>query len=329
MLRLFLILWLSALSSVPQNSTARERSAGLASVPGTPFERREVADLLGRKVTYYISQPKGGLAPILLMLQGSGCARVINEQRGSSFSTVFNLVPFAQDGQFTVVAVEKPYAGMGSPGGSPGTAKQCSTEFNQDFTAERWLVAIRAALEDARKAPWVDARRTLAFGFSEGAVMASVLAGQDPSITDVVSISGSGTTQLFDFVVLAYQHCFNPAECLAEVDRNLGEIRSDPESATRFAWGHAYKRWTSFFRIDPGAELLRSKARVYMAFGTADQNVPALSAEHALARLRIAGHDVTVRRIPDGGHSLAKASDGNWNALDKEFRAALDWFWQR
>lgn len=131
MLRLFLILWLSALSGVPQSSTARERSAGLASVPGTPFERREVADLLGRKVTYYISQPKGGLAPILLMLQGSGCARVINEQRGSSFSTVFNLVPFAQDGQFTVVAVEKPYAGMGSPGGSAGTARQCSTEFNQ------------------------------------------------------------------------------------------------------------------------------------------------------------------------------------------------------
>lgn len=329
--RLCIVLFLSAALNLPQSSVAQE-SAGPgspANLPGTPFDRREIQDSLGRKVTYYLSQPKKAPAPILLMLQGSGCARVINEQRGSSFSTIFNLVPFAQGGQFTVVAVEKPYAGTAAQGGSTGTSRQCSAEFNEDFTAERWLVAIRAALEDARQAPWVDLRRTLVFGFSEGAVMASLLASSDSGITDVVSISGSGTTQLFDFVVLAYQHCFNSVECLAEVDRNLNDIISDPNSATRFAWGHAYKRWTSFFRVDPGAELLRSKARVYMAFGTADQSVPALSAEHALARLRIAGRDVTVRRVPDAGHSLTRSSDGNWNALDKEFRAALDWFWQR
>lgn len=332
MFRWSAVILVSAAFILPVASAAEERAAGQgaqSTVPGTPLERREVEDSLGRKITYYISQPKRAPAPILLMLQGSGCARVINEQRGSSFSTVFNLIPFAQAGQFTVVAIEKPHSMTAGQGGSAGSSRQCSAEFNEDFTAERWLVAIRAALDDAKKAAWVDARRTLVFGSSEGAVMGSLLAGQDSSVTDVVSISGSGTTQLFDFIVLAYQHCFNSAECLADVDRNLKDINSDPNSATRFAWGHAYKRWTSFFRVDPGAELLRSKARVYMAFGTADQNVPALSAEHAVARLRIAGRDVTVRRIPDAGHSLARSSDGNWTSLDKEFRAALDWFWQR
>lgn len=292
-------------------------------VPGTPLEQREIVDSLGRTITYYISRPHKATAPILLMIQGSGCAPIINLQPQNSYSTLFDLLPFAQEGEFTVVAVEKPFA-SGKPG---GTAVACRPEFNADFTAERWLVALRAALEDARKAPWVDHRRTLVFGISEGAVMADLLAGHDESITDVIAIGGSGTTQLFDFVALCYR-AFDASECLADVDRNVQAIQADPDSSTRFAWGHPYKRWSSFFRVDPGDELLRSKARIYIAFGTADEAVPALSEEIAIAKLRLAGRDLTVRRVANAGHSLSEGARVNLHDMDREFRAALRWFSQ-
>jgi predicted esterase len=293
-------------------------------VPGTPLEQREVVDGLGRTITYYISHPKKPTAPILLMIQGSGCAPVINVQPGNSYSTLFDLVPFAQEGDFTVVAVEKPFA-SGKP---TGTAVSCSPEFNNDFTAERWLSALRAALGDARKSSSVDRGRMLVFGFSEGAVMADLLAGRDASVTDVISIGGSGTTQLFDFVALCYR-AFDAPQCLSDIDRNLDAIRADPDSSTKFAWGHPYKRWSSFFHVYPGDELLRSNARIYIAFGTADDSVPALSEELAIAKLRLAGKDLTVRRVANAGHSLSEGARTNLQDMDREFRAALSWFWAR
>jgi pimeloyl-ACP methyl ester carboxylesterase len=322
---LWVALGLVCLTDASANGLEQERP-GVA-IAGLPLERREIRDDLGRDVTYYISHPKKPKAPILLMIQGSGCDPVIVEQPAGSYSTLFDLLPFAAEGEFTVVAVEKPFSGMAS-GRSGGTAVPCGAQFNADFTAERWMAALQSALHDARKSPWVDGRRTLIFGFSEGAVMADLLAGRDDSVTDVIAIGGSGTTQLFDFVALTYRRGFDTSVGLADIERNVEAINANPDSSTQFAWGHPYKRWSSFFRIDPGAELLRSKARVYIAFGTADESTPALSEEVAIARLRLAGRDVTVRRVPNAGHSLSDSVRTNYQDMDKEFRAALAWFWR-
>jgi pimeloyl-ACP methyl ester carboxylesterase len=225
------------------------------------------------------------------------------------------------------MAVEKPYSG---PVGevSPGSARSCSAEFNADFTAESWLAALQASVADARRLPWVDERRTLLFGTSEGAVMASLLAANDKKISDVVVIGGSGTTQLFDFLAFAYQRCFDRSECIAEVERQARAIAAVPQSSTQFAWGHPYKRWTSFFAVDPAAALLRSRARVYAAFGTADSSVPPISQELIVARLMAAGRDITVRRVPNAGHGLVSAGAQDWAEADREYGRALDWFWR-
>ncbi len=294
-------------------------------IPRTPIERHEISDSGGRRITYYISRPANP-APLLLMIQGSGCERVMNIAEAGSYSTLYNFLPYAGRQRFTVMAVEKPFSG---PVGevSPGSARNCSPEFNRDFTAQSWLAALQAALADARRLPGVDRRRTLAFGTSEGAVMAALLAGADDRITDVVVIGGSGTTQLFDFLAFAYQRCFDRSQCIADIERQARAIAGAPQSSTDFAWGHPYKRWTSFFGVDPGHALLRSRARVYVAFGTADASVPAISQELIVARLMSAGRDVTVRRVPNAGHGLTSAGAQDWSEADREFGLALDWFW--
>lgn len=296
--------------------------AGVATaepVSGTALDKLELRDAAGRTITYYTNHPAKP-APILLMIQGSGCDTFVKGSGQSIYSTMFNLLPYAQAGQFKVVAVEKPFSDPKAPS---GTAERCSPEFRADFTAESWLEALRAVLVEVRKAPDADPRRSVVMGMSEGAVMASLLAGRDPSVTEAIIISGTGTSQLFDFLALAYQ-CFDRSACIAQVETLLRAIRADPQSADKFAWGHPHKRWTSFFAVDPGAELLRSKARIYWALGTADTNVPPLSQEVAIARLLVAGRDVTVRRVADGNHGLMQPG-ADFSVLDKEYRTALDW----
>ncbi len=295
-------------------------------IPGTTFEQHQITDKSGRQLTYYLSHGAAP-APLLLMIQGSGCGSVMHVQGNGSYSTLFDLLPFGKEGQFTVMAVEKPYSGDSS-GQRPGSAESCSAQFNHDFTADSWLLALQTSVRDARKLEWIAKGRTLVVGLSEGAVMATLLAGHDATITDVVSIGGSGTTQLFDFIVHAYRMCFDASPCLADVEEKVRAINADPANSTSFAWGHPYKRWSSFFHVDPGEELLRSNARVYMAFGTADQSVPALSQEVAVAKLMAAGRDLTVRRVPDANHSLTDPEAPNINDLDKELRLALQWFWK-
>jgi pimeloyl-ACP methyl ester carboxylesterase len=295
-------------------------------IPRTALERHQIGDRLGRQVTYYVSHPATP-APLMLMIQGSGCEPVMHVADAGSYSSMYNLIPYAGQGRFTVIAVEKPFSGA-APGQRPGGAQGCSAEFNADFTAESWLVALQASLADARRLPWVDRRRTLVFGTSEGAVMASLLAGSDEMVTDAIVIGGSGTTQLFDFLVFAYQNCFDRSPCIAEVERRVRAIQAAPQSATDFAWGHPHKRWTSFFGVDPGGALLRSRARVYVAFGTQDASVPALSQELIVARLMSAGRDVTVRRVADAGHGLTSTGAGDWSEVDREYGLALDWFWR-
>jgi dienelactone hydrolase len=294
-------------------------------IPGQPVERHVIHDRLGREIVYYASHPATP-APILLMIQGSGCAPVMQVSGSGTYSTLYDFLPFAGEGRFTVIAVEKPFAGQAA-GGQAGTANGCSAAFNADFTAERWLAALQAALADARRLPSVDPRRTLVFGHSEGAVMADLLAGSDPRVTDVVSIAGTGTTQLFDFLALAYQRCFDRAACIADVERQARAIAANPDSASDFAWGHPYRRWTSFFRIDPAAALLASRARIYLAFGTADESVPPLSGELIVARLLGAGRAVTIRRVADADHGLMPPGASDYSATDAEYRRALDWFW--
>jgi acetyl esterase/lipase len=106
----------------------------------------------------------------------------------------------------------------------------------------------------------------------------------------------------------------------------MAAIRAAPDSADQFAWGHPYRHWSSFFGVEPGDELVRSRARVYLAFGTADISTPPLSQEVAVAKLMAAGRDVTVRRVPDADHSLIAPGE-DLSALDREYRRALDWFW--
>jgi predicted esterase len=279
-------------------------------------------------VRYVVSRP-AHKAPLVLFVQGSGCIPpFVGMDTPNRYSTVFNYLPLAHQGNYAVMVVDKPNQPDAPPQAPPGVATGCPAAFNASFSYDSWLAALRDALRHALTLPWVDSSRVLVFGTSEGAVMAAGLARTVPEVTHVALIGGTGTSQLFDFAANVQRGTASDEDKLAalrEIDATVDAIRADPRSTTKFAWGHTYLRWSTFFAQSPGEDLAQSKARVYLASGMQDESVPILSTEVAYARLRALGHDVTFRRVPHAGHGLVPQG-GSMADVQKDYDAIMAWF---
>lgn len=273
-------------------------------------------------VRYYFSAPRQK-APLVLYIQGSGCTPVfVDSGGGNHASTVFSLVTLAHTRQYAVMVVDKPHAPAVMPGGG------CPKAFNDYFSFDTWLATVKRALRHALTLPDVDANRVLVIGISEGATVASALARDMAVVSDVALVGATGPTQFYDFIANVYRSEGNDAakeRQLRELDDAIARINDSPQETGKFEWGHTYKRWSSFFKESSVNNLLQSHARVYLASGMSDQNVPMLSTEVMYAQLRAQGRSVRFRRIPFAGHNLVP--DGVSSAeMQKEFDALMSWF---
>lgn len=285
----------------------------------------------GPPVQYYLSKP-AQKSPLVLYIQGSGCTPpFVGLGTPNRYSTVYSWVPLAQQQRYAVMVVDKPYQSSEPQKGQPGSAAGCAGAFNDHFSYDLWLATLKQALRHALARPEVDPSRVLVIGISEGAPMAAGLARAMPEVTDVVLVAANGPTQLYDFAVNIYRSTDSDEVKLArlqELDAIFSAISADPKSTTKLAWGHPYLRWSSFFAQSTAENLAHSKARVYLASGMQDNNVPILSTEMMYAQLRAQGRDVTFRRVPMAGHTLAPEGQP-LPAAQKEYDAFMAWFEKR
>lgn len=298
------------------------------SVPGIAPFVRFAANQSGQPDTrFYVATPQRK-APLVLFIQGSGCAPAIYETApGKPAATVFALVPLGRAGKHAAMVVEKPFAPATPPVGQGG-AGGCPSAFNEHFSMGSWLATLKTAIGHALGLPYVDRSRVLVIGVSEGATMAAALARDLPEVSHVALLGATGPGQYYDFVVNAYAQGGDDAERLHRLhalDATFDAIGAEPESGSKFAWGHSYKRWSSFFKESSSDNLARARARVYLVSGMRDTNVPALSSEVLFAQLKTQGRDVHIRRIPGAGHDLQPPGAG-YGVLDKEYAAILQWF---
>ncbi len=311
-----------ALHAADGAALRRESMAGIA-----PFERY-VATRAGMPDTRFYVAKSQAKAPLVLFIQGSGCAPAIYESApGKPAASVFALVPLGRGGRHAAMVVDKPFAPMAPPADAGG-ATACPAAFNAHFSMDSWLAALKTALGHALALSYVDRTRVLVIGVSEGATMAAALARDVPEVSHVALLGATGPSQFYDFVVNAYAQGGDDADRLRrlqELDATYAAIAADSASGSKFAWGHPYKRWSSFFKASALDDLARARARVYLLGGMRDTNVPTLSTELLYAELKTRGRDVHIRRIPDAGHDLLQPGAG-YGELEKEYAAILQWF---
>jgi len=304
---------------------------------GVPFQRYTVQDSLDRTITFYLSVPPkdapDAKRPLALLIQGSGCQSLFHKQ-GERITGGYQNVLFQEaKGRVRVLVVEKPGVKFLDTPARPGSAEGASEEFLKEHTLPRWAEANVAAVRAAWTLPGVDGARTLVIGHSEGGIVAARVAAELPRVTHVASLAGGGPTQLFDLAEIRGRSRTDDeagdAERRArEVYDEWAKVQNDPESISRFWMGHPYRRWSSFLRQSVTEELLRTKARIYLAQGTSDTAVSVKAHDVLVAELRARGRDVTVERLQGADHSFCTQDmpKGSPAGMQARFGNLLEWF---
>lgn len=302
---------------------------------GIPWTRYTTLDALGRTVTFYLSDVPDSLReavrPLALVIEGSGGQSVwvrVGDRIGGSLQ---NLARRAARQRVRVLVVEKPGVAFLEQRERPGGAMGASEMFRREHTLERWSEANAAALRAVLAMPRIAASPVLVVGHSEGADVACRVAALEPRVTHVASLAGAGASQLFDFLHRAAEP--QPGDAAGAAEQRRQEViaqwravQADPQSIDAMWLGHPHRRWTSFLAGNRLEDLLRSRARVFLAHGTADASVPVTSADWLFAELLARGRDVRYDRLEGVDHGFQGAgASAEGGGLEGVMEQVLAW----
>lgn len=302
-----------------------------------PFQRYTTTDALGRTITFYLSRatenkPDQKL-PIVVWIQGSGCQSLFQKRGDKITGGLQNLLLQEARGRVRVLAVEKPGVKFCDAPPRPGTAEGASEEFLREHTLPRWAEANVAAIKAAWKLPEVNAARSLAMGHSEGGIVAARVTAELPGVTHVSSLAGGGPTQLFSLADMAGRPRpgdgpHDASQRIQKIYDDWAKIQADPDSTTRMWMAHPYRRWSTFLTHSVTAELLRSKAKIYLAQGTLDTASSVAGFDVLRAELVVRGRDVTAERIDGADHGFRPkdAPQGPPKEMEALLGRILEWF---
>ncbi len=159
----------------------------------------------------------------------------------------------------------------------------------------------------------VDPKRIMLIGYSEGGLIAPMVAAKDPTIAAVITMAGPGVSGM---EVARYQ-----VEQAILKDLRIPESDREKEFSKQLA--EALKDLTphesSFLKTDPEGYDRLVRCPTLVIQGAVDATVPVRSAERIAWFARAAGNsDVTVRIFPGVSHSLLPDPGGlpsGWGAL--------------
>ncbi len=300
-----------------------------------PYDRFTTKDAHGRTITAYLSKPPAGAQgeklPVILVIQGSGSQSIWVKRGDRVGGGLQNLVLMAAKGRARILAVEKPGVKYLDWPKQPGTATEGSKEFLAEHTLPRWAEANVAALKAVLPQEGIDPSRVLVMGHSEGGIVAARVAAELPAVTHVAPLACGGLTQLFSLATLARKRAPKGEETAAvdKVYADWAKILAKPDSIEDFWMSHPYRRWSSFLKDSVLAELLRTKAKIYLAHGSADEADAVEGFDAMRAELLAQGRTVNAERIEGAGHGFSIAAPkGDGEGMKKVFTNVVEWFLQ-
>jgi dienelactone hydrolase len=303
---------------------------------GTAFERWDVGERSVGSVRYYLAPASAGPRPLLVVVQGSGCGPLFSPDQDNGGHAMRatagqDIVQQLGADGFVVMVVEKPGVASESPEPDDlGTAGGCSDEFRRAHSLPSWTRRLSLAVDAAKRDPRVasDAPVRL-LGLSEGAIAVARLASERSDVSHVAFISGFGCDQWRDVLVVARRQAeaagADPVEAVAEAEAGLRRVAADPSNTEAVFDGQTHLYWSTFGRACPADDLARSGADVFVAYGTADEQVDAEGVEAIPAARIAAGKSVTVRRVIGGTHVLNTPSTRPFENLVGVLKDVVGW----
>jgi hypothetical protein len=164
---------------------------------------------------------------------------------------------------------------------------------------------VRTEVAWLRAQPGIDAKRIELVGYSEGGLIAPMVAASDPSIAAIVTLAGPGVPGMEVARYQVEQPILRDAGMTGpqrqqEIERQFKEALTDlsPHEQT-------------FLAIDPLEYARQVRCPTLVIQGSADEHVPVRSAERLADAIRTSGNrDVTVRIFPGVSHSLLPDPSG-------------------
>jgi len=286
-----------------------------------PFDKFQIIDKMGRHILYYISNIRQKSLPLALFIHGSGCTSYFKEKPSGRISGGYqNVLLNEVSEKFHVMVVEKFHVRFLDTNQPPGTAENCSEKFNKEHTLTNYADALKAALNDAYKKTKVNSENTLVIGHSEGAIVAAKLASIENKIHKIAILSGSGPSQLFDFILRS-----KSSKKVEQLYETYSDILENSMSHKKFAWGHPYIRWASFFSHSTIELLKLTGADIYIAHGTQDKAVPVRSFDAMVVELKRTGEQFQYKRIEGANHSLNLPEDKPGQGMRRIFQEIRRW----
>lgn len=295
------------------------------SINGQPFREYSTIDVLGRKVTFYVSEPElpDDKLPLVVYVQGTGCSSHFTRRNGQVLAGAHRLVYDVLRGRARVAVVEKPgVEPFDDPGNRP-MQESCRPEFFYEHTLDRWSEAIAAAIRSAHALPGVDDSSTLALGISEGGMVAVRVSSLLPSVTHAASLAGGGPNHMYVFAEYLRRRGLDPQELVYDCWR---EVQTDPQSTTKFCLDHSFRHWSGFYRTSLIEECLKSTAKLYLAHGSADEQNFVGGFDMMRAELAAQGRGAVFERLEGAGHSMDLPSQVAPEGLLAVFERLASWF---
>ncbi len=294
-------------------------------IAGLGFERF-VAHAPGSDsaIHFYLSErpASGKPLPLIVWVQGTGCeSHFSREADGKVHGGLLLLLREIAGARAIAMAVEKPGVEFLSP--APADLQHCPAEFLRNYTLDNWASAIAGAIDAARSFPGVDSSRILVMGHSEGGIVAMRVSNVAKNVTHAASLSGGGPTYLLHIAEYVRRHGDDPED---GVFRCWARVQASPEATDKFCWGGTYRQWASFMRTSIIQEALESKARLYFAHGSADEQNTVAGFDVLRAELAAHGRDAVFERLEGADHALDAPGRQPPEGFQEVFGRVIRWF---